>query len=48
MPPGDATQPIFDALMRLKQEWPARGWSWDGRFVALASTFTAPYEAQAR
>lgn len=48
MPPGDATQPLFDALTRLKQEWPARGWSWDGRFVALASTFTVPYEAQAR
>src|ERR1700733_5321389 len=48
MPPGDATQPLFDALARLKQEWPARGWSWDGRFIALASTFTVPYEAQAR
>jgi hypothetical protein len=48
MPPGDATQPLFDALTRLKQEWPARGWSWDGRFVCLASTFTVPYEAQAR
>lgn len=48
MPPGDASQPLFDALSRLKQEWPARGWSWDGRFVALASTFTVPYEVQAR
>ena len=33
---------------KLKQAWPARGWSWDSRFVALASTFTVPYEAQAR
>ena len=48
MPPGDASQPLFDALARLKQEWPARGWSWDSRFVALASTFTVPYEAQAK
>ncbi len=48
MPPGDATQPLFDALSRLKQSWPARGWSWDSRFVAMASTFTVPYEAQAR
>jgi hypothetical protein len=48
MPPGDATQPLFDALARLKQEWPARGWSWDSRLISLASTFTVPYEAQAR
>jgi hypothetical protein len=48
MPIGDAAQPLFDALGRLKQTWPARGWSWDGRFVCLASTFTVPYEAQAR
>jgi hypothetical protein len=48
MPIGDASQPLFDALSRLKQSWPARGWSWDSRFVALASTFTVPYEAQAR
>jgi hypothetical protein len=48
MPIGDATQPLFDAFSRLKQAWPARGWSWDGRFVCLASTFTVPYEAQAR
>jgi hypothetical protein len=48
MPPGDATQPLFDALARLKQEWPARGWSWDSRLICLASTFTVPYEAQAK
>jgi hypothetical protein len=48
MPPGDASQPLFDALLRLKQKWPARGWSFDSRFVALASTFIVPFEAQAR
>jgi hypothetical protein len=48
MPIGDASQPLFDAFARLKQAWPARGWSWDSRFICLASTFTVPYEAQAR
>jgi hypothetical protein len=28
--------------------WPGRGWTWDGRFGAFASTFGAPVEAQAR
>jgi hypothetical protein len=48
MPIGDAAQPLFDSLAKLKQSWPARGWSWDGRFICLASTFTVPYEAAAR
>src|SRR5579862_5528907 len=45
---NDPIQPLFDGLKRLKASWPARGWSWDNRFVCVASTFTQPFEPAAR
>ena len=42
--PNDSTQSLFDALRKFKSSWPARGWSWDGRFVCVASTFTVEFE----
>jgi hypothetical protein len=31
--------PLLDALARLRAAWPGIGWSWDGRFRCLASSF---------
>jgi len=31
--------PFLDALTRLREAWPGVGWSWDGRFRCLASSF---------
>lgn len=45
---NDPTQALFDGLRRLRTTWPARGWSWDNRFICVASTFTVPFEVQAR
>src|SRR5438067_13692196 len=46
--PKDPTQALFDGLKRLRTSWPARGWSWDNRFICVASTFTVQFEQQAR
>lgn len=41
-------QPLFDKLSRVKQGWPTRGWSWDGRLECIASSFSAMHEQKAR
>jgi hypothetical protein len=40
--------PIFEALARLRTEWPRRGWSWDARLSCVASSFDGDAAEQAR
>jgi hypothetical protein len=44
----DSWTPLFEALKRLRTSWPQRGWSWDGRFSCVTSTFNTEIEARAR
>ncbi len=48
MDPGDAWQPVFDKLTLLKDSWPAPPWSWDSRFVTVASSFAKDLEPAIR
>ena len=32
-------QPLLDALAQLKAGWPGVGWTWDGRFRCVSSSF---------
>lgn len=41
--PSPEWEPIFEALGRLKQGWPARGFSWDNRIMCVTSSFTGEY-----
>lgn len=41
-------QEWFTALGQIRQHWPTRGWSFDNRFMALASTFRSDVAPQAR
>jgi hypothetical protein len=48
-PPGsDSWSPLLEALKRLRASWPQRGWSWDGRFSCVTSTFNSDLEPRAR
>ena len=50
MPPpdNDPWAPLFIRLLKFKERWPAPGWKWDGRLVALESAFGQPMAAAAR
>jgi hypothetical protein len=37
-----------DALAELARSWPGHGWTWDGRFGTVASTFGPAVHKQAR
>jgi hypothetical protein len=39
---------LEDSLRKLRAAWPTRGWSWDGRFDCLASSFHAELAQRAR
>jgi hypothetical protein len=39
---------LVEAFRKLKAAWPTRGWSWDGRFFCLASSFDSEFAANAR
>jgi len=41
-------RPLFEAFARFRTAWPARGWSWDSRMVAITSSFNMEFEDQAR
>jgi hypothetical protein len=41
-------QPVFAALAKFRASWPRRGWSYDNRFMCVASTFDAESAATAR
>jgi hypothetical protein len=43
-----AWDPLFARLSTLKANWPARAWSWDGRFVCITSSFTVEFDTAAR
>jgi len=48
-PPGnDSWSALLEALKRLRASWPQRGWSWDGRFSCVTSTFNTELEPRAR
>jgi hypothetical protein len=36
-----AFEPLFQQLEQFRGEWPKRGWSWDARFMCVASAFSA-------
>ena len=44
----DLSAPLVESFRKLKAAWPTRGWSWDGRFFCLASSFDAEFAASAR
>lgn len=37
--PGPQTEALFTALGRVREQWPKRGWTWDGRLSCVASAF---------
>jgi hypothetical protein len=39
---------LFDLLAQLRRAWPAGGWSWDNRFMCVASTISIETTAKAR
>ena len=39
---------LLEALKKLRGSWPQRGWSWDGRFTCVTSTFNTELEPRAR
>ena len=45
---GDPWSPLLPALQQLRGTWPARGWSWDGRFSCVTSSFVVELEPKAR
>jgi hypothetical protein len=40
--------PLLDRLTQLRDSWPAPPWTWDDRFAAIASSFTADQEPAVR
>jgi len=44
----DSWNELLEALKRLRASWPQRGWSWDGRFSCVTSTFNTEIESRAR
>ena len=45
---GDSWTGLLEALKKLRASWPQRGWSWDGRFNCVTSTFNTELEPRAR
>lgn len=41
-------QPLLDRLTQLKTSWPAPPWTWDARFLTVASSFAAELEPAVR
>lgn len=41
-------QQLWEGLTRLRDGWPGRGWSWDNRFQALASSISTELGTTAR
>jgi hypothetical protein len=39
---------LVEAFRKLRAAWPTRGWSWDGRFFCLASSFDSELAPRAR
>jgi hypothetical protein len=39
---------LFTTLARLREEWPSRSWSWDGRLPTATSAVTSSQLEQAR
>lgn len=44
----DLSAELVDSFRKLRAAWPTRGWSWDGRFFCLASSFDSEFAAGAR
>lgn len=44
----DLSANLVDSLRKLKAAWPTRGWSLDGRFFCIASSFDSEFAASAR
>ena len=45
---ADSWSALFVTMKVLRTSWPSRGWSWDGRFSCITSTFNVELQAQAR
>ncbi len=48
MASDDLSAGVVDSFRKLKAAWPTRGWSWDGRFLCLASSFDMEFAPNAR
>jgi hypothetical protein len=46
--PKDPWQTMLDKMRKLRETWPSRGWSWDGRLNCIASSFSMEFESKAR
>jgi hypothetical protein len=44
----DAWSPIMAAFTNIRPSWPQRGWSWDSRQSAVASSFGTDLDARVR
>src|SRR6476646_6893686 len=44
----DPWQPLMERMKKLKETWPSRGWSWDGRMNTVSSSFSTEFEDKAR
>ena len=44
----DPWQPLLERMKKLKESWPSRGWSWDGRMNTVSSSFSTEFEDKAR
>lgn len=45
---GDSWSVLFHDMKGLRAVWPQRGWSWDGRFACVSSSFNVELEPKAR
>lgn len=45
---GGPSDPLFDPLERIKQRWPAGGWTWDSRLSCVSSSFGTETADEAR
>lgn len=41
-------EPILGKLRKLRTDWPARGWTWDSRFLCVSSSISIQFEAKAK
>ncbi len=45
---ASSLKPVLDAFARFRATWPKRGWSFDNRFLTVASTIDTEFASEAR
>jgi hypothetical protein len=46
-PAGESRRLLLGALTTVRASWPSHGWSWDGRFSCVTSSFNVEFEEKA-